>query len=315
MKIFLIFLITPQFDSLLFQGIHYSYQEEYTRAEEKFRKAIELEPMHPAPYLLLTSLYGLYLSDFSADTMEKKFFAYSDTTVRLAKQRISAGDTSGLTHLWLAGGYGARAFYKMWRKNIISGIQDGIRSIREFSKAVEIDSTIYDAYIGIAGYNYFKHRFLSFVPWMKNEKWEREIKLAIERGKYFKVVASTGYALLLIEEKRYMESAAIITKLVEKFPNSKTFRWIRARSYCGMGEWELAKNEYTKLLELTLWRQPDNFYNIGYCKLELARVYLHLREKERSKFYCNEVINLPDSKKINKLKKEAKEILKIIGKT
>lgn len=297
-------------DSLILQGIHYSYEEKYEMAEKTFREATELNPVDPAPYLFLTALYGLYMADFSTDTIEDKFFAHSDTTVRLAKQKIDSGDSSGLVHLWLAGGYGARAFYKVWHKNIIPGIRDGIKSIREFYKAIEIDSFIYDAYIGIAGYDYFKHKLLSFVPWVENSKWEDEIRLASNKGKYLKLTALAGYALLLVEDKRYDEASNIATLLIEKFPNSRTFRWIRVKSYIGMEAWDLAKDEYKKLLEFTLAGQPNNFYNIAVCRIGLARVHLMLNEISDCETQCKEILNLPDVPRIKDLKEEARKILK-----
>lgn len=304
------FIIQNSFDSLLFQGIQYSYQEDYQKAEESFRKAIELKPGDPAPYLFLTSLYGLYMADFSTDTLKEKFYAYCDTTVVMANRKIESGDSSGLVHLWLAGGYGARAFYKVWHKNILSGIQDGIKSIREFHKAIEIDSLLFDAFIGVAGYDYFKYKLLSFVPWIEDSRWEDEMKLACEKGKYLKTTALAGYALLLAEEEKYGPASELATQLVKKFPEARTFRWIRAKSYLGMEEWELAKDEYKKLLDLTLAGQPENFYNIGCCRIGLARSYLKLGETSKCKTQCEEILKLPDTSRIKEIKEEAKKILK-----
>ncbi|MCK4306835.1 hypothetical protein KAW50_01255 [candidate division WOR-3 bacterium] len=306
---FLILSADVQFDSLIQQGIHYSYSEKYEEAEAIFRKAIEIKPEDPAPYLFLTSLYGLYMADFSTDSLEKKFFAYSDTTVLISERKISSCDTSALVHLWLAGGYGARAFYKVQHKDIFSGVQDVVKSIKEFHKAIEIDSSLFDAYIGVAGYDYFKHRLFSYIPWTEDSHWESEIKLACEQGKYLKIVALACYSSLLIEEERFAEASQVATQLVSKFPDSRTFRWIRVKSYCGMEKWELARDEYEKLLELTLVGQPENFYNIGSCRLGLAKAYLELGETQRCKAQCEEILNLPDNPKIKKVKQEAKEIL------
>lgn len=305
-------MLGVNFDTLILQGIHYSYEENYVQAEKNFRAAIELKPTDPAPYLFLTAMYGLYMADFSTDTVKEKFFAYSDTTIMMANRKIDAGDSSALVHLWLAGGYGARAFYKVWHKDIISGIRDGIKSIKEFYKTIEIDSSLYDAYIGIGAYDYFKHRLLSYIPLVEDSKWEAEIRLASQMGKYLKITASAGYALLLVEDKKFEQASKIATQLIEKFPNSRTFRWIRAKSYVGMKVWDLAKEEYKKILEITLSKQPNNFYNIGYCKVGLAHAHLMLGETVECKTQCEEILNLPNTPKIKELKKEAKKILKKI---
>ncbi len=316
MFLFLLLSANMQFDSLIQQGMYYSYSEKYEEAEDIFRKAIELKPKDPAPYLFLASLYGLYMADFSTDSLEEKFFAYSDTTVLMAKHKILSGDTSALIRLCLAGGYGARALYKAQHKDILSGIHDVVKSIKEFHKVIEIDSSLFDAYIGIAGYNYFKHRLFSYIPYTENLHWEDEIKLACNHGKYFRIVALACYSSLLIEEKRFDEAVQVATRLVSEFPETRTFRWIRVKGYCGMGEWELARDEYEKLLELTIVGQSSYFYNIGCCRLGLANAYLKLIESglkplptQECKAQCEEILKLPDSPKSKKTKEKAEEIL------
>ncbi|MBI4722233.1 MAG: tetratricopeptide repeat protein [Candidatus Stahlbacteria bacterium] len=304
-----------QFDSVILQGIDYSYEEKYEMAKNSFNQAIVIKPDDPAPYFLIASLYGMYMVDFSTDSMERELFAYSDTAVMIATRKIEAKDSSALLHLWLAGGYGVRAFYQVWNKKIIQGIQDGVKSIKEFYKTIEQDSSIYDAYLGTAGYRYFQYKLLSIIPGLANSNWESELKMAINEGKYFKIPALTTYALLLIEEKRYKEAVKIATQLIEEFPDSRTFRWIRVKSYSGMKDWKQAKLEYEKLLDLTLTGQQNSFYNIGYCRLGLAKTYFNLGEQVKCINQCNEIIkNLPDTPKIKDLKTDAQKLIKKIDK-
>lgn len=297
-------------DSLLMQGIYCSYREQYSLAKEKFAEAAKLEPKNPAPYFLLASLYALYMSDFSTDTLTKVLSSYCDTAALLAKEEIKESDTLGLPHLWLGGTYGLRAFYKIINENLVSGVQDAMKAISEISRAVELDSCLFDSYIGISGYNYFKYRLFSMLPWGGSLQWEKEIKLSCEKSKYFKDAAITTYASLLIEEKRYPEAIKIITQVVDKFPNSKVFRWTRVKAYCGAKMWSESRVEYQKLLELTLASQPETFYNIGYCRLELARTCLKIREKEECKLQCNEILALSDAKGVKKIKTDARNLLK-----
>lgn len=304
-----------QIDSILMQGINYIYSENYDAGKEKFFEVIKLEPQNPAPYFLLASLYALYMSDFSTDTLTKNLFSYCDTAVLLAKKEINKSNALGLPHLWLGGTYGLRAFYKVINESLAPGVNDALKAINEISKAVELDSFLFDGYIGISGYNYFKYRLFSILPGSMNSQWEDEIKLACEKGKYFKDAAIAAYASLLVEEKKYPEALKLATQLVDKFPDSKVFRWIRVKAYCETRMWEDAKNDYEKLLELTLKSQPKTFYNIGYCRLELARTYLKLGEKKECKLQCNEILKLPDDAKgIKKFKGDAKGLLKSAGK-
>ncbi|MDI6840335.1 MAG: hypothetical protein QMD71_05765 [bacterium] len=299
-----------QVDSLLLRGIQYSYEENYAKAEEEFFKVIKLNSKNPAPYFLLSSLYGLYMVDFSTDILEQKFYAYTDTAISLADYQIKSNNYPSLSWLWLGGSYGIRGVYEFMNGNKISGIRNGLKSINGFSKAIEIDSSLFDAYIGVSGYNYFKYRLLSFVPWVKDSRWEHEIKMACDKGKYFRIAALACYSSLLIEEKKYNEACRIADSLIYKFPNSRTFRWLRVKSYCGLKDWAKARDEYEKLLELTVRMQPENFYNIGCCRIGLAHTYLMLGDNKGCQTQCDEIFKLPDTPRIKKLKIEARKIVK-----
>lgn len=303
------------FDSSLIRGIYCTYEEQYSKAKEHFFRASKLKPGDPAPYFLLSALYALYMSDFSTDTLTNTLFAYCDTSISMANKNINDNnDSIGIYHLWLGGTYGLRAFYKIINESLAPGVNDALKAINEISRAIELDSSLYDSYVGISGYNYFKYRLFSILPWVGSKQWEGEIKLSCEKGKYFKDAAFAAYASFLIEEKKYSDAIRISTRIVNKFPGSKVFRWIRVKGYCGAKMWREAKKEYEKLLELTLKSQPNTFYNIGYCRIELARTHLQLGEKEECKHQCDEVLKLEDAKGVNKLKGEAQKLLKSTGK-
>lgn len=299
-------------DSLLIQGIYFIYEENYQEARNRFNEAITFEPQNPAPYFMVSNLLALYMSDFSTDTLVKELFSYCDTTIMLSNKEIKTADTSGMPHLWLGGTYGLCAFYKAVNKNILSAAQDAMKGVDELTKAIKMDSCLFDAYIGISGYNYFKYRVASLLPWGGRSSWEKDVKLACIKSKYFGYASVAAYASFLIEEKRYKESIEIITPLIDSFPCSKVFRWTRVKAYCKIGELKETKAEYEKLLELTLASQPNTFYNIGYCRIELAKTFLKLGQKEECKNQCNEVLKLPYVKGMKKLKSEANKLLNLV---
>lgn len=297
-------------DSLLLNGLHYMYEERYSEAEKEFFSAINVDPQNPAGYFFISALYGLYMVDFANDSLEPQFYAYLDTTIFLSKRLIySTNSTSGLPWLWLGGSYSLSATYKFVNRGLLSGIPDGSKSINNFSIALERDSSLFDAYIGISSYDYLKYRFLSFMPWLRNNNWEAEIKLACDSSRYFRVVALATYSLLLNEEGRYLDACDIIDSLVNEFPHSRTFRWIRVKIYIGMKEWDLAIDEYKKLLELTLEGQSGNFYNMGYCRLGLAKAYFEVGNFIACQAQCKEIIELPGSPRLKKIQEKARKLL------
>ena len=303
-------LTTNEFDSVVCRGLRYAYQEKYPEAFETFFTLSCTAPENPLPYLFIAGIYGLYINDFSTDTLKDKLLAYCDTTINLAKKQIKKDKNSAILHLCLGGGHGLKSFCDVTSDKLVSGIQDALSGVGEFSKALELDSSLADAYIGVGAYDYFKYRMLFLMPWARDSQWEEEIKTAGSKSKYLSVLAKAGYAGLLTEEKRFDEAVAVSSELIDSFPESRTFRWLRVKALVGDKNWKNARTDYEKLLELTLAGQPGNLYNESCCRIGLAEALFALGKKEACKKQCEEIITLPPNSKIKKTKERAKNLYK-----
>ncbi len=289
----LLFLILS-LDSLLLQGIEYGYEEKYDRAEAVFLEARNQEPENPASYFFLSMLYAAYMTDFGTDTLESKFFAYVDTTINKAVL-IERNRQNPWNYVWKGGALMNRAYYRYEKGNILGMFEDGLSAVRELNKGLVIDSSLYDAYIGIGIQDYISYRVKKALPLMNgNNIWREKLEIASDSAHFLSVAAKSTLAILLIEEKKWDESIRITKDLLKKYPDSRTFTWTLAKAYLGEGDWKNAERTYKKLIRLIEHGQPDSYYSLVFAMDKLMQIYFYEGKYERCRIEVSKILDITE---------------------
>jgi len=316
MKIFfLIFCFTTDsvfwepLDSLIAKGLEYAYAEKYNEADFYFDLAIKNYPENPLGYLYKAALYDLYMIDFETDIYEKKFYELIDSAIeKSVKLRANTGNSTEIkafTYFTEGSAYAYKALRKGRNQDYIGALINGKKSLELLRKSVELDSTLYDAYLPIGVFEFAMTKVPKllkiFVPenYSKEEAFKK-IQLSIEKSKYLKTYAENAYVWVLLYDDKPDSALKITQKLVEIYPSSRTFRW--TLSYCQrrLGLWRDALKNHEVILYLTLRDQPWNHYNLGLSLYYLAICSYISGEKKRALFYAKackeEMEKAPNSK-------------------
>lgn len=290
--------LTPQAEALLEKGIEASHVEDYTTARKAYADAKELCPDDPAPYFLNGALTFIYMSDFVTDSLEWHFDQEMAKAEKLARQGIEEEGENARDLFFIGSVQVFRMIRSGWKRQYLAAFSSGTNSLKPLLRAVELDSTLYDAYLAKGAYDYFSGRVDRYLPGAKAstnvEKGIYEIRTVYEKGKYFKASAGQALSFVLREEKRPSEALAVSRELVNEHPKGRTFRWGLGELYIDLGMWKEAKELYEKLLGDIFWYQPKCYTNIYQCKLRLAEVYLALGEREKARSYLWDVVNNKD---------------------
>ncbi len=288
--IFLIFSL----DSLLSVGIEYGYLERYDSAESEFLKARYIYPDNPAPYYFLSMLYAAYMTDFGTDTLEGKFYAYVDTTVSKSDS-ILKGREDAWAYLWKGGALMNRAYYRYESGDVIGMLEDGVDACRELNRSLGIDSSLYDAYIGIGVQDYISYRFKNILPFVGiNNKWRTKLEIAADSARFLRVAASSTLAVLLIEEKDWDDAIGLTKGLLEEYPDSRTFTWTLAKAYYGKRDWKKAEETYKKLIRLIETGQPCAHYPLIFAMDKLMQIYYFREKYERCRIEVSKILDITE---------------------
>lgn len=281
------------------RGFRFTYQERYEDARKEFEKLIRGDPESPAGYFYLAGLLGLYMNDFSTLSTEEEFLFNIEKAVEKAEKWIMKSHTSFSPHpslawayFYMGGSYGYRAYHHYQKRAYLRSFNDTLKAFESFKKSLELDSTLYDAYMGMGGYHYFMSEIWGVFPFVGKEPEEgiREVRLAMEKGRYSRIAAKNGLILLLLREKQYPSALQLSLELIGEYPNNRTFNWILAKVFQEMGDWERALMTYERLFQLIREGQPENLNNLLSCQLEISQIFYQQKRYEECIINCQMII-------------------------
>lgn len=183
--------------------------------------------------------------------LTSKAYVLAQTSFRQhdsGKMRLYAGMADALASRL----YGLRGEYR-------ATARAGVRARENFLKALDLDPSLADAYMGLGLYNYYVDtlpglarmmRFFMGIPGGSKEEGIRQLYLAIHEGQLTPALARFYLALNLHTfDQRYEEALRVITPLVEKYPGNPIFQLARGDLYAKLGRKVQAEESYRAAAE------------------------------------------------------------------
>ncbi len=214
------------FDSLISLGLHLTLNQKYDRAFEFFADLSSRYPDHPAGPVFFLNVLQARAKD--ERRLPQRFVI--DSLVTVAMQRAEALQTlnekSPEGNYYVGTVYGLDAHDRAERGEWWTAFLRSRSSVSALEEALERDSTLYDAYVGIGTYRYWKSRktdFLQWLPFVKDEREEgiRLLEIAAERGNHQRYAALLSLLWIFIDAERYTKAEAVAQRLLALAPNSR----------------------------------------------------------------------------------------------
>ena len=297
-----------EFDSLITTTIDNSIDHYYAEAESAAVEIIERWPESPAGYFYRAGVINSMMLDYEENYREDDFYQYIDQAVERAEILIDSEPENPWGHFYRGGAAGYLAFHHTRNKHFFSAFRQGLKAIKELDRTIEIDSTLYDAYLGVGNYKYWLSRRTEFLKWLPFIKDRREegISLmyqAMKRGKYSRDTAASSLAWALINAGRYDEICTIAEEALKRHPGSRFFLFAYGRSLFQLGRYEESIEVYIRLLQSIRAMEHNNYYNEISVLDKLTNAH-YLRGNYRQALnYAKEGLSLPLSEDMRRRKK------------
>ena len=205
--------------------------------------------------------------------------------------------------------YGYRAFFQGNNGNFIGAVTNGLKSIGSLNQTLEIDSTLYGAYLGIGVYKYWRYsrlKYLSWIPFVPDDREEgiAMIKLAIACDTLSRYMAMHQLVYILLDYERYEEALQFADIIVERYPNSQFMWWANAHAYFKNSDFVNAKSSYMTLYRLISADPQRNVSHLLKCKYKLALVHKELGEFKACRNQCTSILELSEKVELNDYSEE-----------
>lgn len=188
--------IPTALDSLILEGKQQIYRMEFQAAEETFREARSEYPDYPHGYVYQAYITALFFAlDQANDSLARQLDTQISAAMEVAKDYKSRFNDSAGSYFHLALANSIKALYHIIERSYVKGYFSGRSAKSDLEKVVQLDSTYYDAYIGLGLFHYYADLLPGFIKFVagilgfegNRVKGKAEIHLTAARGKYFKV--------------------------------------------------------------------------------------------------------------------------------
>ncbi|RMF60722.1 MAG: hypothetical protein D6748_03435 [Calditrichaeota bacterium] len=297
--------VPPELDSLLLQGKEEIYNLHLLKADSIYDRVITEFPDYPHGYVyeayVTLLLYGMDLSNDSLGGVLADQIDVAMDYVRKFKEKYPQHAESYFMDGLAKGIIGIR---DVVNRSYIKGYFNGRSAKKNLEKVVELDSTYYDAYLGLGIFHYYADLLpgvLKFVAKLlgfggDRKKGKEEILLTAQRGKYFRVEGKFVYhsARYFLEgEKHY--SFLGIQELYKQYPDNGALGLMIAYHYRRTG---FARKciEYLEKINVSADFPAPQIPNLKYYNMAVS--YYDLNEFEIADSLFQLLYELPTRKSL-----------------
>ncbi len=279
------------------EGIDLATNLYYEEAVEVFEQIIRLEPENPRGYFLRSAAYfWMFSEDIKNERIGDKFRDHSFQAVEIAEDRLDEDNEDLDAMFYLGGAYGSLGRYYAMSKSFLKAYWYGKKGVLYLEKVVALDSTYYDAYLGLGIYHYLADvlprfvKILSFILGVEGDKEQgiNELYLTATKGVYTKTEAMFFLgAIYTYREKEYEKAIVIFNELLQKYPGNPGVLFSLGRCYSRMGECDKAVIAFKNILKN---EKSQSLLPRGSIYYQLGEVYYNLNNFELAKDYYLQAI-------------------------
>ncbi|MGD9898369.1 MAG: tetratricopeptide repeat protein [Calditrichaceae bacterium] len=269
------------------------------------------------------SVLNSKMTHFENQKGEKKFIDALNKVIRKTDNYLESNpdiDSTAFAKIAFYAGsaYGYLAYYDGQCGKWYPALSNGMKAKKYLERAVELDSTLYDAYLGLGTYNYWVSSRVRHVLWLpfipdNREQGIEYIKKTVRNKSYSKYMAMHQLIYVLLDYKDYKEAEILAEKVVKAYPESQFMWWANAHTYFKSKKYRQAVTSYLKILSLMEKNPESNPMHYLDCQVRLAEIYHRLGDEgacfRHSKLALERSYGDNLSKKDKKRLEQARELM------
>lgn len=295
------------FDIPLKRGMQLVYQDKYAEALALFDSLARVHPNHPAPYFYRAAVLQGWMSSYRFNNYQDQLEDNIQKALDIGNARLEKKKGDPWLHFYVGGAYGYRAFYRFRRFNWIGAYLDGRKGVGNFEDALKKEPTLYDVYLGLGSYHYWRTARSSFIKvvafWMRDRRdlGIEQIKFSIDHGQYTPDEATMGVIIALYDYEKYGEALKLLQEWLQP-PQMPVISavYLRGRLLAKFNRWEGVRRDFQDVLN----RLSDSpFHSIGYeveCKYWIAQSLKEEGRLDEARRLASEAMALSETRDADK---------------
>ena len=229
-------------------------------------------------YFYYASVLNSRMTHFENNDYQKEFYKALDRVIEKG-ERLLNDDTNDFSRaqilFYMGSAYGYLGFYQGQIGEWFSAVRNGSKAHKFLLQAVQTDSTIWDAYLGLGAYKYWLSTKVNWIPFIPDEREEgiALVKKAIQHHPHSRFMAMHQLVYILLDYGDFDQAEMVASTLVKNYPESQFMYWAYSHVYMKKRDYNQAIAAYKKLLQLI---EADDSANPNHritCLARLADMY------------------------------------------
>ncbi len=307
----------PKIREVILKGIELTINNEFEKAFELFGELVRRHPDSPIGYFYQAATLQSRMLDAEDYSRVDLFYALMDSALVRARVLRESGRADAWNFFYEGSIYLYRSFMESKLGDWLAAYRHALRGANLLETAVAQDSTLYDAYLGIGSFKYWKgakSRIVLWLPFVSDER-QKGIQMvwkAIEKGRLVHWIARDQLAWILMDAGRCEEAVRLSRENLAQFPRSRFFKWTLVAAAYRCEKWELSERLYRELLEEIRRLPKNNHYNELECLVKLADISCKKADWAAAYHWSDEALRLPVSGSVRqRARKKLKRALEI----
>ncbi|MFZ0389923.1 MAG: hypothetical protein WAN36_05650 [Calditrichia bacterium] len=238
---------------------------------------IRRNPYHPVGYFYKGAALQARMLDAEDYRQATEFYTLMDKTISTADSLLQQDPDNAWVLFYKGSAFLYRSYMKAKENDWLPAYRDALKGVGSLETAVECDSLLYDAYLGVGSFKYWKSARTEFLNWLpiikdEQEKGIRMVRTAVEQGIFVHWIARDQLCWILLDDGQLEEALQIAGENAEAFPQSRFFKWTLVSALERTGRSEEAYQQYQDLLQQVRSLPQNNGYNEIECLVSMAEI-------------------------------------------
>lgn len=268
---------SPPLRERILKGVELTILGDFENAKVLYQDLIEEYPEEPVGYFYSAAVLQSQMLDEEDYSPKGQFDKLLEMSIEKSRQLQKARPDDPWLRFYEGNSYLYRSFLKSKLGDWWGAYRDAGKGANRLKKALEIDSTLYDAYLGIGSYKYWKSskiKFLRWLPFVSDERQTgiRMVEKSVEKGIFVELIARDQLAWIMLDAGRFDDARQYALKNYQQYPKSRFFLWTLVEVLYRAGDWDEAYRKYQLLLPAVRQIPNNNHYNEIECLLKMAEI-------------------------------------------
>jgi len=251
-----VFSQTSRSDDIILSKIDHaikSFQsEDYDSALDICKGLVNQYPDQPMGYLGLATIYHGIMRNYWIKAFDAEFDSLIALAIDVGKVKLNEDDENAENHFYYGAARGVKGLQHMRDHEWLTAFKEGLSGFNHVKKSYQLDSTLYDAYLGLGLFYYWKSvkaPLLKFLGFIKDERQKgiEFIKIAVDKGRFSRLEGRIVLLQIYIGESEYDVALRECEVLEPFFANDPTLLYLKADILTRLNRWVEANFYYRKL--------------------------------------------------------------------